>query len=331
MVTVSRLEVRSHPDCLRHRPGLGHPDSAARLRAVLAELERAPRGWNVQPAAPLPTSDTTVGALRWIHSAAYLERLEAATVSPPGWIDSQDCRVGEGTMPAVLAAAGLALQAALDLANGRLRRAFLAVRPPSANAAAERAAGYCLVNSVALAAEVLVRCWQQPVLVADFDVLHGGGTQQIFWRRPEVGVVSVHRFPFFPGSGGGDEVGEDAGAGTTRNVPLAEGADDAVYATAFEGALEEMAARLRPAALVLVAGFGAHRDDPIGGMAVTEAGFRRMTAAAVRVAERFGGGRVLSLLEGGWNVPATAAAARAHVEELAKSSGDDSEPRETVH
>jgi acetoin utilization deacetylase AcuC-like enzyme len=326
-----QLEIRSHPDCLRHEPGPGHPDAPERLAAVLAVLDRAPIGWSLDRHAPLPSEDTVTGALRWIHDAGYLERLRATIDAGPGWIDSHDCRVSSGTWAAVLAAAGLALQAALDIANGRLWRAFLAVRPPSANAGPSRASGFCLVNSAALAAEVLARCWQQPVLVADFDVVHCGGTQEIFWRRGDVGVVSVHRYPFFPGTGGGDEVGEDEGVGATRNVPLAAGADDGIYATAFERALDEVAGRLRPSAVVLSAGFGAHREDPLGGMAVTEAGFARMTAAAVRVADRYARGRVLSLLEGGYLARTLPGAVRRHVEVLADVAPSAPDGGETVH
>ncbi len=331
MAAAWQLEVRSHPDCLRHRPGPGHPDTPSRLTTVLDVLERAPGGWSVRREAPLPSEDTVAGALRWIHDAAYLERLQAAVAAAPGWVDSHDCRVSEGSWAAVVAAAGLALQAALDMANGRLWRGFLALRPPSGNAGRARAAGFCLVNSAALAAEVLSRCWQRPVLLADFDVVHCGGTQEIFWRRGDVGVASVHRWPFFPGTGGADETGDGDGAGATRNMPLAAGADDAVYAGAFEHAVDELAGRLRPAAVVLAAGFGAHRDDPLGGMAVTDAGFARMTAAAVRAAERHGGGRVLSLLEGGYLAEALPGAVRAHVATLAGVPGTVRDDGETVH
>jgi len=326
-----QVEVRSHPDCLRHRPGLGHPDSPSRLTTVLDALEPAPRDWSVRREAPVPPEDTVVGALRWIHDAAYLERLQAAVAAAPGWVDSHDCRVSDGSWAAVVAAAGLALQAALDMANGRLWRGFLALRPPSGNAGRARAAGFCLVNSAALAAEVLARCWQRPVLVADFDVVHCGGTQEIFWQRGDVGVASVHRWPFFPGTGGADETGDGDGAGATRNMPLAAGADDSVYVSAFERAVDELAGRLRPAAVVLAAGFGAHRDDPLGGMAVTDAGFARMTAAAVRAAERYGGGRVLSLLEGGFLADALPGAVRAHVEALAGGTPAVREDGATVH
>jgi len=136
-----------------------------------------------------------------------------------------------------------------------------------------------------------------------------------------VGYVSVHRYPFFPGTGTAEETGEGAGAGTTRNVPLASGADDGVFATAFENALEEVGARLRPAAVLVSAGFDAHRLDPVGGMRVTDSGFRRVTAAIVQAAQAWSGGRVLSVLEGGHHPAALGSAVRAHVEVLAGCGG----------
>jgi acetoin utilization deacetylase AcuC-like enzyme len=310
--------VRSHPRCLGHEPGLGHPESGRRLEGVLDALAAAAAGgWSVDRCSPLPPDGDTIGMLRWIHDADHIERVRAASARGHGWLDSQDCRVSAGTFDAAVAAAGLALQAALDLANHRLDRAFLALRPPSHHAERARARGYCFFNSVALAAEVVASSWGEPVLIADFDAHHGNGTQQLFLDRPEVGYVSVHTFPGFPGTGTADEVGEGLAAGSIRNTPLAPGADDAVFCAAFEAALDEVASRLQPAAIIVSAGFSAHAADPLGGMRVSEDGFRRVTAAVTATAQRWSSGRVLSILEGGYNLQALANCARIHVQELA--------------
>jgi acetoin utilization deacetylase AcuC-like enzyme len=158
------------------------------------------------------------------------------------------------------------------------------------------------------------------VVIADFGALHGDGTQQIFFDRGDVGYVSVHRYPAFPGTGGADEIGTGPGKGATRNVPLAGGATDDVVCLAFESALNEMCERLRPAAIVVAAGFDAHTQDPLGGMAVTAEGFRRLSAGAVKAAETWSEGRLLSILEGGFHLEALAKTARIHAEELANSS-----------
>lgn len=314
-----RLEVRSHPRCLEHRPGLGHPEQPGRLAAVLRALEDpADARWRVLPDCPLPPEDDILGVLAWVHDPDYIERVCAAAAAGAGSIDSDDCALSEGSFAAATAAAGLALQAGLDLVNRRVDRVFVAGRPPAHHAERARARGYCLFNSVALAAEVIVRAWNRPVLIADFDALHGNGTQQQFWERADVGYVSVHRFPWFPGTGAADEIGSGPGRGTTRNIPLAEGADDELFCAAFERALAGLAAQLRPAALVVSAGFNAHHADPTGGMRLTAAGFRRLTRAVMGAASSFADGRVLSFLEGGFAPAALAEGARAHVEVMAE-------------
>ncbi len=315
------VSVRSHPLCLEHHPGIGHPETAQRVSVVLDALSaRAEGRWVVDRESPLPSTEDVLGALSWIHDPEYIEKVREASDGSQQWLDSHDCGVSKGTFEAAVAAAGLAMKAALDLVNGHLARAFVVARPPGHHAHRNRASGYCFFNPVALAAEVVVRARNRPVVIADFGAFHGDGTQEMFIDRADVGVVSVHRYPAFPGSGGGDEVGEDEGRGMTRNVPLAKGSSDDVVCAAFDEALDSMCRSLRPSALLLSAGFDAHVDDPLGGMAVTEDGFRRLTASVVGAAERWSGGRLLSFLEGGFELEALAKSARIHVEELSKWS-----------
>lgn len=312
------VSVRSSPRCLAHDPGLGHPESARRLEVVLDALSPGASGrWIVDRDSPLPPEEDTLGLLHWIHDADYIERVREASGEGHGWLDTEDCRVSKGTFDAAVAAAGLALKAGLDLVNRRLDRAFVVLRPPSHHAERARAKGYCFFNSVALAAEVVVNSWGGPVLIADFDSHHGNGTQLHFYDRPEVGYVSVHSYPGFPGTGTADEIGGVGAIGSNRNVPLAAGADDSIFCAAFEEALNEMASTLQPAVILVSAGFDAHVGDPLGVMRVTEAGFRRLTAAVAAAAQRWSGGRILSFLEGGFDLQALANCARIHVEELA--------------
>jgi acetoin utilization deacetylase AcuC-like enzyme len=278
---------------------------------------QAVEGLALDPDSPLPPDEDTVGVLAWVHDKDHIERVRTAAQGATGWLDSHDCAVSEGTYRAAVAAAGLALQTALDLVNGRIVRAFLAVRPPSHHAERGRARGYCFFNSAALAAEVIVRSFNAPVLIVDFDAFHGNGSQLQFYDRDDVGYLSVHRYPSFPGTGGADERGEGPGLGWTRNIPLAAGADDDVLCTALENGLEELGSRMRPAAIVVSAGFNAYHGDPLGGMRLTEDGFRRMTAAVVAASEAWSQGRVLSILEGGYEPVGSARCASAHVEELA--------------
>jgi acetoin utilization deacetylase AcuC-like enzyme len=278
--------------------------------------------WSVDRTSPLPDEGDTLGVLEWVHDSDHIERVRTTSEKATGWLDSHDCAVSKGTYQAAVSAAGLALQAALDLVNTRIARAFVVSRPPSHHAERDKARGYCFFNSVALAAEVVVRSWNLPVLIVDFDAFHGNGTQQFFYDRGDVGYLSVHRYPGFPGTGGADEVGAGPGLGATRNVPLAAGADDAIVNAVFDRGLEEMASRLRPAAMIVSAGFNGLISDPIGEMRMTEAGFRRMTKSIRGVADVWAGGRILSFLEGGFDLDGLAKCARAHAEELA--GGDES-------
>jgi acetoin utilization deacetylase AcuC-like enzyme len=321
MADRSTVFVRSNPRVLGHDPGLGHPESARRIQVILDALESDAAGrWTIDRQAPLPSDEDVIGVLKWIHDADYIERFREASKEGHGWLDTHDCRLSKGTFEAALAAAGLAMNAAFDLVNRRLDRAFVVIRPPSHHAERTSAKGYCFFNSVALAAEVVVGSLGEPVLIADFDAHHGNGTQDHFFDRSDVGYVSVHAFPGFPGTGTADEIGDGNGEGTTRNVPLAAGAGDSIFCTAFEEALDEVASRLRPAAIIVSAGFDAHVSDPVGDMRVSEPGFRRLSAAVTATAQRWSSGRVLSFLEGGFDLQALANCARIHVEELA--SGD---------
>jgi acetoin utilization deacetylase AcuC-like enzyme len=323
MTTPTPLQVRSHPRCLEHDTGLGHPETARRIQVVLDALEHGADGrWVVDRQAVLPPDEDVLGVLRWVHDAGYIERVREASEEGTGWLDTQDCRVSKGTFDAALAAAGLALNAGLDLVNRRLDRAFLVIRPPGHLARRDAAMGFCFFNTVAVAAEVVVGSWKRPVLVVDFDGHHGIGTQEHFYDRPDVGYVSVHAFPAFPGTGGADETGTGDAIGTTRNVPLMVGADDATACEAFETALAEVATRLQPAALVVSAGFNGHSADPMRLMRLSEAGYRRMSAAVTATAQRWSEGRILSFLEGGYDPQALANCARIHVEELATSDAD---------
>ena len=315
------LSVRSHPRCLEHEPGLGHPETPDRVRVVLDALTARSQGrWVVDRESPLPPDEDVIGCLEWIHDPAHIERVREAAERGSGWLDSQDCGVSSGTYRAALAAAGLALQTSLDMVNGRVTRAFVVARPPSHHAGRDHASGYCFFNSIALAAEVVSRSWALPVVIADFGALHGDGIQRQFSDRGDVGFVSVHRYPAFPGTGGADEIGEGEGLGMTRNVPLAAGANDDIICTAFESALTEVCDRLQPAMMLLAAGFDAHRADPLGGMLMSEEGYKRITAIAVSVAETWTGGRLMSFLEGGFELEALAKSSRIHVEELTKTS-----------
>jgi acetoin utilization deacetylase AcuC-like enzyme len=212
----------------------------------------------------------------------------------------------------------LTLAATDAVVAGRASSVFVAARPPGHHALASRAMGFCFLNSIAIAAKDLIEHHGVArVLVADFDVHHGNGVQDVFWEDGRVAYLSVHRYPFYPGTGAADEEGQGRGRGTTVNVPLPAEAGDAAYAGGFAAALERLAERFRPEVVLVSAGFDAHAEDPVGGMQVSTQGFSWMSRALVDVADTFAKGRIVSLLEGGYHPWATAAAAVEHVRVLA--------------
>jgi acetoin utilization deacetylase AcuC-like enzyme len=207
------------------------------------------------------------------------------------------------------------------VAGGEDRTAFAAVRPPGHHAERATAMGFCFLNNIAVAAEHLRRRHGAArVAIFDFDVHHGNGTQHLFEERPDVFYASTHQYPFYPGTGAAGETGIGAGEGTTLNVPLQAGADDGVYNAAIESMILPALEQFAPDILLLSAGFDAWRNDPLGGMRVTEEGFRRWGDRLRALAAELCGGRVLAVLEGGYDLAALPHLAEAHVEGLAGGS-----------
>jgi acetoin utilization deacetylase AcuC-like enzyme len=321
---VRVVPVYFDPEVLRHDTGPYHPETSHRLDVVVETLRN--EGWRIEkPEAP----ERTLEAVRRVHSPAYVERLAAVCRQAPGesggpfaLFDSPDNPISAATFEASLRAVSLTLAATDAVMSGRADSVFVAARPPGHHALAERAMGFCFLNTIAIAAkDLLEHHGVARVLVADFDVHHGNGTQELFWEDGRVAYLSVHRYPFYPGTGAADEVGAGRGRGTTANVPLPAASGDASYAGGFSAALESIAERFRPEVVLVSAGFDAHQEDPIGGMRVTAEGFAWMSRALEDVARTFAGGRIVSLLEGGYQPSATAQAASSHLRVLAGVDG----------
>lgn len=313
------MRVFFDPVALRHDTGPHHPENKERLAACLAGLEKA----GAEVSAP-ESPARTLASVEKVHVPGYVRRLSGTcAMSPPqardrtfSLFDSPDNPISRATFQASLRTAGLGLAAVDSVLEGG-PPVFVSMRPPGHHALAEEAMGFCFLNGVAIAARDLVEnAGATRVLIADFDVHHGNGTQDIFWEDGRVAYLSVHRSPFYPYSGAVDEEGEGKGRGTTRNVPIAGGASEEAYVGGFLAALESLAERFRPEFVLVSAGFDAHRSDPLGGMNVTEHGFFEMTRRLRDVADVFARGRVVSFLEGGYDPDALAASAVAHLRAL---------------
>ena len=293
------MRIFTDPRCLEHRPPAGFPERAERLRAIVDHLRATGREVE-EPAVDDEQARTAVAA---VHPAAYVERFERAVARGDSLLDSADNPLSAGTRDAAWGALAATLAAADAAAAGET--AFAAVRPPGHHAERDTAMGFCYFNNVAVAAEHLRRRHgAERVAVFDFDVHHGNGTQHLFEERADVLYASTHQYPFYPGTGAAGERGRGAGEGATVNVPLDAGSGDAVYGEALERTILPALRDFRPDVLLLSAGFDAWRGDPLGGMAVSEEGFAAWGRRLGELAAEVCGGRVMAVLEGGYDVAA---------------------------
>ncbi|SEJ44708.1 histone deacetylase family protein [Frateuria terrea] len=300
------LRLYTHPACLQHDPGPGHPESPARLRAVLAALDRDRFAALDRIEAPLASTE----ALERVHDPAYVARILASAPAEGVLRLDEDTVMSPASAEAALRAAG-AVVAAVDAAlDERASRAFCAVRPPGHHATADQAMGFCLFNNVAVgAAHALAEHGLERVAIADFDVHHGNGTQDIFAREPRVLFVSSHQSPLYPGSGGADETG----VGNLLNAPLPPGTGSLAFRQTWDEQLLPRLDAFRPQLLLISAGFDAHRADPLAQLELGADDYAWLTSRLLEIARAHAGGRVVSTLEGGYDLDALATSAVAHV------------------
>jgi acetoin utilization deacetylase AcuC-like enzyme len=318
------LKIYTNPASRLHDTGVGHPERPARLDAVLEGVARAGLQDHLIGAADLhPDADRIIAK---VHSADYAQELERVVRAGSRFFHSLDNPISTGSFAAARGAVATGLAAARHIwgptdgsesRNPRATRGFVVVRPPGHHAERKEAMGFCFFNTIACIAEWLL---EQPgldrIFIYDFDVHHGNGTQQLFEEREDVYYASIHRWPFYPGTGDSSEIGSGAGRGFTRNIPLDAGEGDAAFLRATEDQIVRIIDDYRPDAILLSAGFDAHRRDPLGGMNVTERAYGELTRRMVECAERWCDGRLLSLLEGGYDLEGLAASAAEHVTAL---------------
>jgi acetoin utilization deacetylase AcuC-like enzyme len=303
------LRLYTHPACLQHDPGPGHVERPSRLRAVLQALDHDRFAALDRIDAPPVTREQ----LLRVHGAAHVAEILAGP--PPGEMLAldQDTVMGVGSTDAALRAAGAVVAAVDAVLGGSTRRAFCAVRPPGHHATADRSMGFCLFNNIAVgAAHALAAHKLKRVAIADFDVHHGNGSQDIFEREPRVLFASSHQSPLYPDSGYEDE----RGVGNIVNGTLSPGAGSHEFRELWDGVLLPRLHAFKPQLVLISAGFDAHRNDPLADIRLGSEDYAWITERLVALADTHAGGRLVSSLEGGYDLAALAASSSAHVAAL---------------
>ncbi len=279
-----------------------HPENGQRLAAIIGRLQKTGLWAELDHLEFSPASVEQVG---WVHEPDYIEHLDHLCQQGGGALDA-DTQATEDTYQAAMLAAGGCITATEAVIHGDIQSAICLVRPPGHHALPNRGTGFCFFNNVAIATEAAVRAGMTRAAILDFDGHHGNGTQDFFYPRGDVLYFSIHQSPFYPGTGTVDEVGVDAGVGTTVNVPLPQGAGDGHCLRAWREIAIPALRSFRPEILFVSAGYDAHWCDPLVQMQVTAAGFYEIMQETVRAAAELCSGRLVGILEGGYDLEALA-------------------------
>lgn len=281
-----------------HHTGAGHPERRERILGLLEMIERYPHSGQLDRIAAREASQDE---LALVHTPSHIATIAATSGKRAVRLDP-DTTTSERSYDVARLAAGLVVEMAERIITGRLQRGFAFVRPPGHHAEPDRAMGFCLFNNIALAAQAALQHGLSRVAVVDYDVHHGNGTQAAFYGSPAVLFVSSHQFPFYPGTGDFSETGEGAGRGFTLNFPLPAGCGDSVYVPLYRDVIVRLVEQYKPQLILVSAGFDAYRHDPLAGMNVSQRGFSEISRVLIDCAGRCCQGKILFVLEGGYDV-----------------------------
>lgn len=311
---MNRVGFVYHQDFLKHDTGRGHPERKERLESVVSHLKKVELWDKLEHRIP------ATAPLEWIlkaHPEAYVRWVEQQCRNGATLLDSGDTHVCTESYDVALLACGAVLEAVDSVVSRNVSSAFCAVRPPGHHAETTTAMGFCLFNNVAVGARYAQsRHSVERVAIVDWDVHHGNGTQQIFYEDPSVLYISLHQYPLWPGTGAPTETGSGKGEGFTVNCPMRPGSGEPEYVAAFDEKILPALRSFRPEVLFISAGFDAHKDDPLADIQLTESSFARMTSLVTEVAEKYCKGRIVSVLEGGYNLAALERCVESHLRAL---------------
>lgn len=305
-----------HPIYEKHDTGPGHPEMPSRYRVVIDSLQNDAELWN--SLTEITPEKASQGLVQAAHTKEHFKRVEGAFVNGLDRLD-MDTTISMKSFDASLYAAGGAISAVDAVMSGEVRNAFAAVRPPGHHATAESTMGFCIFNNVAVAARYAQNKYKEieNVAIIDWDVHHGNGTQGIFYSDPSVFFFSMHQYPWYPGTGSYGETGQGKGLGATMNLPVKAYITAADQNSSFEAAIEEIGSRMKPDMIFISAGFDAHRSDPLGQLQLEDPDYARMTRVMMQWADDVCDGRIVSCMEGGYNLQTLGETVRTHVATLA--------------
>ncbi|GJL53578.1 MAG: acetoin utilization protein [Nitrospirales bacterium] len=308
---MGRVGLVTDTAYLDHEMGSGHPESPDRLRAIQARLLSTGTSDRL---IQLPAQSAQKKWIELVHETSYIKKLETKSPSSGYASLDADTTLCPGSLRAAYLAAGGAMAAADAVMAGQVDHAFCAVRPPGHHAEGDRAMGFCVFNNVAIVAKYLQEHHGlERVLIVDWDVHHGNGTQHTFFEDPSVLFFSTHQFPFYPGTGTATETGRGDGNGMTVNVPMPGGQGDEEYREIFQRVLVPAANQFKPDCVIISAGFDAHHNDPLASMNLTETGYADLTRIVLDIAAHHAAGRVISCLEGGYHLQGLAQSVDQHL------------------
>lgn len=296
---VEKLAIVKDPIYLEHQTGSYHPENHQRLEAIYEMLDEDDISGKFKELGP---RKATREEIEYIHASSYYNSIEATSGVSASYLDP-DTVTSERSFEAALCAAGGVLTGIDTIFSGIAENVFALIRPPGHHAEKDRGMGFCLFNNIAIGAVYAMKQYSTDrVLIIDWDLHHGNGTQNAFYKDPKVLYFSTHQYPYYPGSGSFDEIGHGEGMGFTVNVPLSIGKGDEEFYKIFKKVLEPIAGEYKPQLVLVSAGFDSYAGDPLGGMDLTPSGFGNLTDIIKEIADNFSDGKLLMALEGGYDL-----------------------------